>query len=338
MSDTTEATSIFAPLWRRKWLILAVAILAAVATYLYYKGETPTYQSSTQVYLGAAAEETAPGEKAKALSVNPTDQVAIINSIVVEGVRQRLRKEEDTSAAHGIVKAKSAGEKSQFITITAESSRARSAALLANSVASAYVRRQHLYYQRSILTAISIARRQLRKIEAAAVPATAPKSSSKSGSTSKSGTATTPATQSTSSVLQSANLESRINQLESELAVTGVQQIKVAKPNGALLLSPKPRKNAVFGFFIGLLLAAAAAYVLSRFDRRLRSLSGIEAAFGVPVLSALPRVGARSSTATGAHRRRVRCSSLCAGCTRTSSSSRPRAATRAATAAWRCRV
>ncbi len=103
-------------------------------------------------------------------------------------------------------------------------------------------------------------------------------------------------------MLQIANLQSRINQLESELAVTGVQQVKPAKPRGANLLSPKPRKNAIFGFFVGLLIAAIAAYVLSRFDRRLRSLSVIEATFGVPILSALPAVRRPSSTATGAPR------------------------------------
>ncbi len=54
--------------------------------------------------------------------------------------------------------------------------------------------------------------------------------------------------------------------------------------------SPKPRKNAIFGFFVGLLLAAVAAYVISRFDRRLRSLANIEGVFGVPILSALPAV------------------------------------------------
>jgi uncharacterized protein involved in exopolysaccharide biosynthesis len=59
MNQTTDATTIFAPLWRRKWIILAVAILVAGASYAYYRRQRPTYQSVTQVYLGAAAEEAA---------------------------------------------------------------------------------------------------------------------------------------------------------------------------------------------------------------------------------------------------------------------------------------
>ncbi|MEA2314092.1 MAG: tyrosine-protein kinase, partial [Solirubrobacteraceae bacterium] len=283
MSETTEATSLFAPLWRRKWLILAVAIVAALATYLYYKRQTPVYQSTTQIYLGAGAEEQAPGEKgnAKALALNPTDQVAIINSIVIEGVRQQLRKEEDVAAATGKAHAKAVGEKSQFITIFAEAHRAKAAALLANSIATAYIRRQHLYYQRAVLSAISVARRQLRRIEAASASALSTKPGSKGAS---------PTSPSTASVLQSANLASKINQLEAELSVSGAQHVKPAKPAGAQLLSPKPRKNAIFGFVVGLLLASVAAYGLSRLDRRLRSLAAIETVLGFPILSALPSV------------------------------------------------
>src|SRR3977135_3727330 len=108
MNDTTNPPAIFAPLWKRKWLILAVGILVAGATYFYYKRATPVYQATTQIYLGAGSEEQAPGEKgsAKTLSVNAGNQAAIINSIVVEGVRQRLRNEHGLAAANGVVRAK----------------------------------------------------------------------------------------------------------------------------------------------------------------------------------------------------------------------------------------
>jgi Mrp family chromosome partitioning ATPase/capsular polysaccharide biosynthesis protein len=284
MNETTDATSIFAPLWKRKWLILAVGLVAAAATYFYYKRETPVYQSTTQIYLGAGAEEQAPGEKpvSKALAINAADQAAIINSIVVEGVRQRLRKEHNLVAASGVIRARAA-EKSQFITITTQAHKARASALLANLTAQSYLKRQHLYYQRSILTAISIAKRQLRKIEASSAAATTSKPSA-----SKGGPATV--VPSTSSLLQAASLSSKINQLEAELSVTGAQQIKAAKPTGAQQLSPKPRKNAIFGFVIGLLLAAVAAYGLNRLDRRLGSLESIEAVLQAQILSALPSV------------------------------------------------
>ena len=64
MNETTDATAIFAPIWRRKWLILAVGIVVAAGSYFYYKRERPIFQATTQVFLGAAAEEQAPTEKA----------------------------------------------------------------------------------------------------------------------------------------------------------------------------------------------------------------------------------------------------------------------------------
>ncbi len=290
MNETTDATSILRPLWRRKWLILAVAIVVGVASYFYYKHQTREFQSTTQVYLGAAAEEAAPGEKVstKGQATAIANQVQIINTIVVEQVKRSLRAKDAKLVRGAKVRAK-APEKTEFITITAEAHTARGSAALANATARTFIRRQTVSRRRAIERAIAIARRQLRRIEAANVPKPAAKTPSSSTSASKEPTVTTKGP-STSSLLQAAQLNSKINQLEASLSVTGAQQIKPAKPGTAALLSPKPRKNAIFGFVIGLVLAMIAAYVLDRFDRRLRSLEDIEGAFGLRILTGLPKV------------------------------------------------
>jgi Mrp family chromosome partitioning ATPase/capsular polysaccharide biosynthesis protein len=297
MNETSDATSILLPLWRRKWLILAVGIVVGVASYFYYKHATRVYQSTTQVYLGASSEEQAPGEKlnTKGQATAVANQVQIINSIVIEQVRQAERKKDKALVRGAKIRAK-APEKSEFITITAEAHTARGAALLANATALTFIRRQHASRTRATERAIAIARRQLRRIEAASVPKAVPAKTTSEGTTGKgeSGKTEKPATvtrtPSTSSVLQAAALSSKINQLEASLGVAGAQQIQPAKPATALLLSPKPRKNAIFGFVIGLVLAAIAAYTLGRFDRRLRSLSSLEAVFAVQTLAGFPKV------------------------------------------------
>jgi uncharacterized protein involved in exopolysaccharide biosynthesis len=107
MHETTDATAIFAPLWRRKWLILGVGIVVALASYFYYKRETPKYSTSTQVYLGAGAEEAAPGEKGSKRGADVGDQATIINEIVVEQAKRQLRKEHKSALVrHAKVKAK----------------------------------------------------------------------------------------------------------------------------------------------------------------------------------------------------------------------------------------
>jgi Mrp family chromosome partitioning ATPase/capsular polysaccharide biosynthesis protein len=283
MHETTNATSIFAPLWRRKWLILAVGIVVAGGSYAYYKREQPIYRATTQVYLGARAEEQAPGEKASAKGQGATvgSQVAIINALVVEGVRQQLRKEHKAALARGAKVSAKAPEKGEFITITAEAHTPKGAALLVNLTAQAYIKRQNAAYDRAVGRAIAISRRQLRRIESASLP---------KASASK-GKGAVPSSPSATSIIQSATLSSKINQLESSLAVAGAQQIKPAKVNTTELISPKPRKNAYFGFVLGIVLAAIAVYVLSRFDRRLRSLVDIEGVFHSQILAVLPTVG-----------------------------------------------
>lgn len=281
MNETTDASAIFAPLWRRKWMILAVALVVAAGSYVYYRRERPTFESSTQLYLGAAAEEAAPTEKpTKSSGTELTNQAAVINSIVVEDVRKRLRGEHKGKLAKGSkVRAKSS-EKGAFITVTAIAHSAKNSALLANLVAQAYIHRQRAQHRRVIERAISITRRQLRRIEAA--------NSAKIEAAAKGKGSASP---STSSIIQAANLNTKINQLESSLEVAGAQQLKPAKPAGAVQTAPEPRKDAIFGFVLGLVLAAIAAYILSRFDRRLRSLAGVEEALQARILAALPKVG-----------------------------------------------
>jgi len=274
MNETPNATAIFAPLWRGKWLILVVAILVAAGTYEYYKHKPSLYAVKTQLYLGGASEgqallNTTLG-KTTLNATQLTNQVQLITTSVGEAVHQRLRSEHDVAAAHAKVKAKAAAG-SDFITISAEAGTAKAASVAANAYAQTYIKRHQSNYERSVQDAIATTRRQMRRIEAAQLAsqvAAAKTKSSKSAASSGAGTA-----------LQVASLNTKLNQLESDLSVVGVQQIGAAKPAKAELITQGPKKNAIFGFVIGLVLASLAIYVVSRFDRRLRSLGQIDAAF-----------------------------------------------------------
>jgi len=282
MNETTDAAAIFKPLWKRKWLILAVGILVAGLSYFYYRHKTPVYLATTQLYLGSAAEERPLNNtlgKTTLSSTEVTNQVALIQSnLVSEAVHKQLRAEHDPAALRGKARAKAAAG-SDFVTITAEAHGPRAAAQLANAYAQVYVKRSTSNYQRAVKALIATTRLQLRRIEASSSPA--PKGSKKgSGAAGNSVTVQ----------LQAAALHSKINQLESDLRLSGVQQIGPAKTATAQLISPTPKKNAIFGFVIGVALAALAAYVLDRFERRLRSLGDVERVFQTQILAALPRV------------------------------------------------
>jgi Mrp family chromosome partitioning ATPase/capsular polysaccharide biosynthesis protein len=288
MNDTTDSIAIFAPLWRRKWLILAVGIVVAGATYAYYKRKPTVFSATTQVYLSNSAEEasqlegTASGGGSKKNSVSASNQTAIINSpLVHEVVKHQLAHLQSPlghAALRGKVHAKGA-EKSAFISVTAEARTARAAALLANATARAYIARQGANYRRAVNAAIALTRKQLRRVETAlSSPVTTSKGKKTSGASS------------TAATLQSATLNSKINQLEADLSAVGARQISPARAANATLLSPHPKKNAIFGFVLGVVLAAVAVYALSRFDRRLRSPESIETVFRSRILTALPTV------------------------------------------------
>ncbi len=303
MNETSDATAIFAPIWRRKWLILAVAVVVGAASYFYYKRQTPTYQSTTQVFLGAGAEEQAPGEKVAKARSTLSDQAAVINTIVVEQVRHRLRAEHKVKLAAASTKIKAKlPEKSEFLTITVEGRTAKGVALVANLTAQTYIARRKDSRQRAVEKAIAISRRQLKRIEQSAIASAERSASSKTKKGGGASKATGGQSPSASSVIQEANLSSNINKLEASLGTVSAQQVRPARPANALLLSPKPRKDAIFGFVLGLVLAAIAAYAFSRFDRRLRSLAAIEGVTGLPLLTVLPKVRRPIIRGTGSPR------------------------------------
>jgi Mrp family chromosome partitioning ATPase/capsular polysaccharide biosynthesis protein len=298
MNQTSDATAMFAPLWRRKWLILAVGILVALGTYFYYKREHPSYLATTQVYLGAGAEEQAQigtsgaTTSKKGAALEPTAQATLINSAIIKAaVREHLREQRKTKAVHaalkGKVKAKSV-EKSEFLTISAEAHNAPGAVLLANLTAETYVNRENRKYRREVESALSLTRRQLRRIEASEDQriVEAGKSTEKSSkpSSSKSNAP------SASETLQAANLSSKINQLEAGLDIVNVRQLDPAKRNRVEVIASSPKKNGIFGFAIGVLLASLAVYALARFDDRLRRLAELEEVFQTQILTALRTV------------------------------------------------
>lgn len=285
-SATTSTPPIFAPLWQRKWMILLVALVVAAGTYLYYKRKPSVYQASTQIYLGAGAEEAGllGGSGSKALTLNGVSQTTLIDSAVAEAVRKQLRGAHDFAAARGTVQAKAA-EKSQFITVTAEARTPRAAALLANLTARTYIQRERSSYLIEVEKALGVARAQLHRVQQSQGGSSG---AGKHGRSSSSSSASSGP--SASLLLQIASLTSKVNQLETELSIKGVQQLTPAKPTTAALLSPKPRQNAIFGFMIGLLLGAVAAYGLSRLNPRLRSLTEVEESFQTKILAALPTV------------------------------------------------
>jgi Mrp family chromosome partitioning ATPase len=283
MNDTTDAAALFAPLWRRKWLILIIGVLVALASYVYYKGQPSVYAASTQLNLASGNEEQGVlGNQGKigVAKAALSNAATIITSGMVAEEAHRILRAEHAKGGKGKVRAKISASGSDIVTITAEVHGAKAAARLANAYARAYIRRERVAYVRAVKKAMRNTHQQLRRIElAAAGPHT--------GKGSK-----TPSSLSGTALTQAASLATKLNQLESDLLVQSIQQISPARAKTAELVEPMPKKNAIFGFAIGVVLAALIAFIAERFDRSLRGLSDIEAVLRAPILTALPTVTA----------------------------------------------
>ena len=269
MHETQDATAIFAPLWKRKWLILIVGVVVAVATYAYYDHKQPVYGAATAIYLGNGSEVQALIGEAQANGTESdrsiTNQVVLINSSVVGSVVQRrLLREGNVDAATGAAQA-GATAGSDF-SISARAHTAQGAADLANAYAGAYLHLREANYRRNIEIALNSTEEQLRSAEE----------------------------QAASTATEALQIQNLVEPRRPACARGCAGDASDRQMNRAVAstapLSPKPTRNAIFAFALGIVLAALVAYALSRFDRRLRSLTDIEAAFQAPVLAAVPAV------------------------------------------------
>jgi len=66
---------------------------------------------------------------------------------------------------------------------------------------------------------------------------------------------------------------------------------------------PKIARNTFLGLALGLLLGVSAAFVLQRFDRRIREPRDLEAIYGLPLLGVVPESAALSRSGRGKQRR-----------------------------------
>ena len=271
MNDTTDATAIFAPLWKRKWLILIVGVLVAAATYAYYKHKPPVYGASTEIYLGAGSE---------------------VQSLI-SGTAGKLDPERSSTRRSG---------RTHQLQRRGRSGSSGGCAKNTSSLRPPARRRLHPPPRSDFITSLRRparprARRcsrtpMRRSISANETPATAVRCEAVLASATPA--AAEQRTEALGGSFAGARPGSRRTDQPAPVRALAWQHRATSRSTRRsptpLPLSPKPKRNAIFGFVLGIVLAAIAAYALSRFDRRLRSLADIEAVFQAPVLTAVPSI------------------------------------------------
>ena len=261
-------------------------IVVGPASYVYYKRQ-PRSTRRRRRSTSARPAKNLPGEKASDQEGQDSRQPGGGDQL------DRRRRGAQRACASDSTQARSrqgqgqgeGAEKSQFITITAEGAHRAGRGAAREHRGAGVHQAPERQPPRAIGRAIAIDARQLSGSKTASAATSRAAASAKGGKDA--------ATDGAEHLEHHPGGESQQQDQPAriELAPCGAQQVKIGEAGDRVLLSPKPRKNAIFGFVIGLVLASIAAYVLSRFDRRLRSLAehrgGVRRA---EVLTALPKV------------------------------------------------
>jgi capsular exopolysaccharide synthesis family protein len=254
----TDPREFFRLLWRRKWIILLCLTLLPLAAYVYSDRLTKTYQSSTIIQAQGTATDTGTyvGEDLPTGTPNPDKIAALVGTSGVADQASRILGENEGSV-RGTVTAE-ADENTDFITITATAGSGERAADIANAVARGL--------------RVSRERAGIRRVDAAIANVEKALSDLPVGEQ-----------------LQRSQLSEKLQGLRA-LRAAQSENMQVIEPAGvpASAVSPKPQRNAILAFVVAILIAAGAAALAERLDRRLHDSRDVERLTGTPLLAQIP--------------------------------------------------
>lgn len=272
-TTSSDLRDIVGPVWRRKWLVLAIVVLGTVATYLASAQREKSYRAVTQVFVSDSQVQTLLNSASALAGTDrdTQDQAQILLSRpVAQGVIDRLALKETPGALLRTVQA-TPSARSNFVTVAAERPSPQNAAAVANAFAKEYIDFRGQQLARDLDSAIRGVTTQLDRL---------PKAQS--------------------AKQQRDDLRSTLGTLQAARAVAPSQARQTdsaTAPNHAF--TPRPKRDAAFGLVISIALALALAFTLERFDRRIKRFELIPEIYGAPLLSVVPHASSTTAVEDG---------------------------------------
>jgi Mrp family chromosome partitioning ATPase/capsular polysaccharide biosynthesis protein len=272
-ADATEKLNLqdyLAPVSRFKWIVLALAVGVAAATYVHYHGRPRVYESSTNIYLGqSAVEQQITGTQVASTERDTANAAELVHS---QPVATRVAQEPGTGGTpeallgdlHVVT-----DPNADVLTLVASWSDPQGAARLANAFAQAFLAQRKESGRAAIDHALAAARKALAELQQS---------------------------HRTSDAAQRIELASRISQLETLRSVPpgDAVQLDHAKPPTAPS-APRPARNAIFAFVLALAFGVIGAYAINRIDRRIRHPADVGEIYDLPLVGTIPRAAERLS-------------------------------------------
>jgi polysaccharide biosynthesis transport protein len=261
-------------LWRRKWMILLVIVVATASAYAFSARQAKRYEARADIIYEQQLDISNPltGQS----YTDPTERTLALNSVAsVLASPDMMRRADALLSREGVapsgVKVSAAPVTDAAATgtnvarITVRSSSARVAAAAANAYAQAFIDWRTERVRTQIAGAIRALHRQLDTYSAAARKST-----------------------------DYLVLQQRLQDMKLlRDTANGNFRMLVPATTPASPVSPKPLRSGLLGFAVGLFAAIGLAFLLEQFDTRLRRPEEVAEILRQPILGRVPRISRR---------------------------------------------
>src|SRR5665648_498247 len=257
-------------LWRRKWIILLVVVVATASAFYFSYRQLKVYEANADLIYERPLDISNPLTGQSYTDPNERNlELQSVGSVLASPDMQSrangLLKEKSVAVSAAPVQNTAAGSASTLgnvVRITATSHVAELARAAANAYATAYIDWRKERVQAQISSGIDALKKKLAGYEG-------------------------PATVSTEYLV----MAQRLQDLQL-LAATATGNFRVLVPATApeTPVSPKPLRSAILGFGVGLFAAIGLAFLLEQFDTRLRHADEVARILRRPILGRIPRI------------------------------------------------
>jgi polysaccharide biosynthesis transport protein len=257
--------------WRHKWLIIVIAVVATVGAYYYANSKTPLYRATTELmYVPPIDTSTTLVNQASDTVYMSLQVQSVPNVIAAPEVEQAaaiaLGPTRATYSVSAEVIASDAATGSNYtnlVEIAAVSTDPRVAARAANAYRDAFIDWRKKYEVESIAKALAAIETQISAFK-------------------------TPESQTSTDYSVLVNRRTDL-QLRSATA-TGDFVVLVPASPPRVPFSPKPVRSAMLGLGVGLILGLGLAFLRAQFDTSVRSHREVSEILSLPILGRIPRI------------------------------------------------
>lgn len=266
-ADHLDLERVLVVLRRRWWVIVLVTVLVTGATFAFSKRQQKQYTATASVLFFSGTQidpQTGLPTTSVSTTVDPAAQATAVQQISHQpGIAQATARIVGHGLSRGAVsRSISVTQQGQanIANISATSPSPALAAATANTYVAQYITSQRTQAQAAVLQALHVVDLQIAAL-------------SRQQLAGPSGQALLDRAESL--------------RIDSNLENGGVQLLSPAQVPSSPS-SPKVARNTALGLLLGLLFGLLAAFLLERFDRRIKNVEELEATYRVPLLGVVP--------------------------------------------------